>query len=125
VPLWFARGLRRGIVTTRYPACLDPSASSLPTPPAFRLQHLDRAVAARLSAVCPSRALRLEEWDGEEGMGRRAGGGVLVYDAGACTACGRCREAAPEAVTASGEFELATTSRARLVKRIPLLRGTE
>jgi len=39
---------------------------------------------------------------------------------GACTACGRCREAAPGAVTASGEFELAATARGHLVKRIPL-----
>ena len=36
MPLWFARGLRRGIVTTRYPARPDDSAASLPTPPAFR-----------------------------------------------------------------------------------------
>ena len=47
---------------------------------------------------------------------------MLIFDVGACTACGRCREAAPEAVTASGEFELAATARADLVKRIPLPR---
>ena len=34
--LWFIRGLRRGVVTTRYPARPDASAASLPTPPAFR-----------------------------------------------------------------------------------------
>jgi formate hydrogenlyase subunit 6/NADH:ubiquinone oxidoreductase subunit I len=59
--------------------------------------------------VCPSRALRRED-------------DTLIFDVGACTACGRCREAAPEAVTASGEFELAATERADLVKRIPLPR---
>ncbi len=110
MPLWFVRGLRRGVVTTRYPAHPDPSARDLPVPPAFLPQHLDRATADRLSAVCPSRALRRD-------------GDVLVYDAGACTACGRCREIAPEAVTSSGEFELAATDRAHLIKRIPLLRG--
>ena len=46
---------------------------------------------------------------------------VLVFDAGACTACGRCAEAAPHAVTSSGEFELAATARSALVKKIPLL----
>jgi formate hydrogenlyase subunit 6/NADH:ubiquinone oxidoreductase subunit I len=46
---------------------------------------------------------------------------VLIFDAGACTACGRCLEAAPEAVTPSGEFELAARDRGHLVKRIPLL----
>jgi formate hydrogenlyase subunit 6/NADH:ubiquinone oxidoreductase subunit I len=57
--------------------------------------------------ICPSRALTRSE-------------DVLVFDAGACTACGCCREHAPGAVIASGEFELATTTRQALVKRIPL-----
>jgi formate hydrogenlyase subunit 6/NADH:ubiquinone oxidoreductase subunit I len=108
MPLWFIRGLRRGVVTTHYPARPDPSAGHLPTPPAFRPQRLDRRLADRLCRVCPSQALHRD-------------GSVLVFDVGACTACGLCREAAPEAVTASGEFELAATNRAHLVKRIPLL----
>jgi formate hydrogenlyase subunit 6/NADH:ubiquinone oxidoreductase subunit I len=109
MPLWFIRGLRRGVVTTGYPARPDPSAAHLPTPPAFRPGRLDRRLADLLCGVCPSRALRRED-------------DVLVFDAGACTACGRCQEASPEAVTGSGEFELAATSRAHLVKRIPLRR---
>jgi formate hydrogenlyase subunit 6/NADH:ubiquinone oxidoreductase subunit I len=108
MPLWFARGLRRGIVTTRYPARPDPSAANLATPPAFHPQRLRGDLADRLCAVCPSRALRRED-------------DVLIFDVGACTACGRCREAAPEAVTTSGEFELAAAARAQLIKRIPLL----
>jgi formate hydrogenlyase subunit 6/NADH:ubiquinone oxidoreductase subunit I len=47
---------------------------------------------------------------------------TLIFDVGACTACGRCQDAAPGVATPSGEFELAATSRAHLVKRIPLLR---
>jgi formate hydrogenlyase subunit 6/NADH:ubiquinone oxidoreductase subunit I len=109
MPLWFVRGLRRGVVTTHYPARLEPSAVFLPTPPAFRPSHLDRRVADRLCEVCPSHALRREN-------------DVLIFDVGACTACGRCREAAPQAVATSGQFELAATSRASLVKHIPLLR---
>jgi hypothetical protein len=109
MPLWFARGLRRGVVTTRYPARSEPSAASLPTPPAFRAQFLSADLADRLGQVCPSRALRRED-------------DALIFDVGACTACGRCREAAPEAVTASGEFELSATARAGLVKSIPLPR---
>jgi formate hydrogenlyase subunit 6/NADH:ubiquinone oxidoreductase subunit I len=114
MPLWFIRGLRRGVVTTHYPARPDSSARHLPTPPAFRPWRLDRGLADRLCRVCPSRALHVAG-DGE------GGGDVLLFDVGACTACGLCREAAPEAVTASGEFELAATNRAHLVKRIPLL----
>jgi len=105
--LWFVRGLRRGVVTTRYPARPDASAAQLPTPPSFRRNALDRAVADRLAAICPSHALRVEP-------------DTLVFDVGACTACGRCQDAAPGAVARSGTFELAATSRDDLVKRIPL-----
>ena len=106
--LWFVRGLRRGVVTTRYPAKPDASAAQLPTPPLFRLAELDLETAGRLAAACPSLALRREP-------------GVLVFDAGACTASGRCQQVAPAAVVPSGVFELAATSRADLVKRIPLI----
>jgi hypothetical protein len=108
VPQWFIRGLRRGVVTTRYPAQPDPSADSLPTPPAFRPELLTREIADELVLICPSWALT------------RAGD-TMIFDAGACTACGRCREAEPDAVVASGAFELASTERSALVKRIPLL----
>ena len=110
MPLWFARGIRRGIVTTRYPARPDSSAADLPTPPAFRAGAIDAPLADRLASVCPSQALRRD-------------GAVLVFDVGRCTACGRCRDAAPQAVTASGEFELAATSRGHLVREIMLAPG--
>jgi ferredoxin len=108
MPQWFVRGLRRGVVTSRYPAHPDLSARLVPCPPAFRPETLTRGLADALVQVCPSWALT------------RAGD-VLVFDAGACTACGRCREHAPESVTSSGEFELAATDRSALVRRIPLL----
>jgi dissimilatory sulfite reductase (desulfoviridin) alpha/beta subunit len=110
MPFWFARGLRRGIVTTRYPARPDQSAAWLPTPPAFRPGQLTRQDADRMVAVCPGPALR-----------RR--GDTLVFDAGACTACGKCIEAAPHAASSSGEFELATTVRSALIKEIPIRGG--
>src|SRR5580692_4200122 len=116
MPLWFFRGLRRGVVTTHYPARPDASAATLPTPPAFRPRLLTRQVADRLVAVCPSNALSRQD-------------NVLVFDLGACTCCGRCAqaaaqaavEAAPDAITSSGQFELAATSRETLVKQIPIL----
>ena len=107
MPLWFARGLRRGVVTTRYPARPDGSAATLPTPPAFRPRKLTRELADVMISVCPGTALRRD-------------GDTLVFDAGACTACGRCALVAPYAVTPSGEFELAATDRAALVKAIPI-----
>jgi formate hydrogenlyase subunit 6/NADH:ubiquinone oxidoreductase subunit I len=108
VPLWFARGLRRGVVTTGYPARPDRSAASWPTPPAFRPRQLTREAAGRMIAACPGPALSRH-------------GDVLVFDVGACTACGRCARVAPDAVIVSGEFELAATSRSALVKQIPIL----
>jgi formate hydrogenlyase subunit 6/NADH:ubiquinone oxidoreductase subunit I len=107
MPLWFVRGLRRGVVTTRYPDRPDPSAAGLPTPPAFRPEALTRDVADRLVAICPSQALARD-------------GDTFTFDVGACTACGRCRDCAPDAVTVSGEFELAAIRRQALVRRIPL-----
>ena len=112
MPLWSVRGLRRGVVTTRYPARPDASAALLPTPPAFRPEALTRDLADRLVAACPSWALTRS-------------GDTLIFDVGACTACGRCRAEAPGAAVASGESELAATDRAHLVKRIPLLGGQD
>jgi ferredoxin-like protein FixX len=111
MPLWFIRGIRRGVVTTRYPGRADASAAALATPPSFRPSALTREVADELVMVCPSRALARNR-------------DVLVFDVGACTACGKCQEAAPDAVRVSGEFELAATDRAQLVKHIPLLGET-
>jgi ferredoxin len=108
MPLWFARGLRRGVVTTRYPARSDPSAASLPTPPAFRPRQLTVRAVDQMVAECPGTALS-----------RVAG--TLVFDVGACTACGRCARVAPHAVRPSGEFELASTARSALIKLIPIL----
>jgi formate hydrogenlyase subunit 6/NADH:ubiquinone oxidoreductase subunit I len=105
--LWFIRGLRRGVVTTRYPARPDESARFLPTPPAFRARALTRDTADRLAGTCPSGALRRD-------------GDTLVFDVGRCTACGRCAAEAPHAVTPSGAFELAATTRSVLIKTIPL-----
>jgi flavoprotein len=104
---WFLRGLRRGVVTTRYPTRVDPWAAQLPTPPAFRSELLTVELAERLAAACPSGALRRDGTD-------------LVLDLGGCSACGRCREVGGEVVVATGEFELATRERAALIKRIPI-----
>jgi ferredoxin len=107
MPLWFARGLRRGVVTTKYPARSDPSAASLPTPPAFRPGQLTVRAVDRMIAECPGTALsRVAD--------------TLVFDVGSCTACGRCARVAPQAVTPSGEFELAATARSALIKTIPI-----
>jgi ferredoxin len=104
---WFLRGLRKGVVTTRYPAEVDPWAALLPTPPVFDPRKLTASLADRLVELCPSTALGREDE-------------YLVLDLGACSACGRCLAVAGAAARASGLFELAATSRQQLVKRIPI-----
>ncbi len=105
--LWFLRGIRRGVVTTRYPRARDSWAEQLPTPPAFRSDLLTPELAARLADVCASGALRLQNGD-------------LLLDLGSCTGCGDCVAVGGETVVPSGEFELASRDRAALVKRIPI-----
>lgn len=107
--LWFLRGLRRRVVTTRYPARPEPSVRTLPSPPSFRAELLTESLVDKLVEICPSHALRREA-------------AVLVYDVGACTACTRCLEIAGPAAQSSGRVELAATAREQLVKRIPFSR---
>lgn len=105
--LWFLRGLRRGVVTTHYPAHPDASAQTLPSPPQFRANRITPSLADAMVAVCPSRALRRD-------------GTTLIFDVGACSACGRCLAVAGAAARPSHLVELAATSREQLVKHIPL-----
>jgi hypothetical protein len=107
---WFLRGLARHVVTTKYPAVLDPWSAALPTPPSFLPDRLTGEVVRSLVEHCPSAALHEE-------------GGELILDVGACTTCGTCQRVAPEAVRSSGVFELAAISSDHLVKRIPIEGG--
>ena len=104
---WFLRGLRRGVVTTRYPDRAEPSTAQLPSPPVFRTALLTPGLADELCHTCPSGALRRD-------------GDVLRYDVGACTCCGRCYPVAGDAARPSGEVELAATARDQLVKGLPI-----
>ena len=106
---WLWRGLRTGVVTTRYPdrhetmpagwrgvAVLDgarcrPEAT---TPPCV--------------AVCLSRALSMLDDEA---------GGHLALDEAACVACGLCVSVCPQhALSISPAFELAGRTRERLVQ---------
>jgi ferredoxin-like protein FixX len=105
--LWFFRGLRRGVVTTRYPNRSEPWAAELPSPPTFDPELVTDALADELVAACPTGALR------------RAGDELLL-DVGSCTACGICVAIGAPALAPSREWELATSDRTALVKRIPI-----
>jgi ferredoxin len=108
--LWFLRGIRRGVVTTRYPRRTEPWAQQLPSPPRFDGTKLTLGLAQRLAAGCDARALSVSD-------------GELLLDLGRCTGCGRCVELGGDAVEPSGWFELATHDRTALVKRVPIRGG--
>jgi len=101
---WFVRGVTRRRLTTRYPRAAE-------APPArFRARALldpdavDPRSAAACAAVCLPGAL------GADACGR------LRLDAGRCIACGLCVDACWDgSLTIDSGYELATTSRARLV----------
>jgi hypothetical protein len=105
--IWFLRGLRRGVVTTRYPRRIDPWTQDLPTPPAFHSARLKPELAQRLVQACPSGTLACEDDE-------------LIVDLGRCTGCGRCVAVGEGAVAPSGEFELASCDRRALVKRVAI-----
>ncbi|MGH2893942.1 MAG: hypothetical protein ACRDPM_11865 [Solirubrobacteraceae bacterium] len=107
---WFYRGLRRGIVTTRYPRVVDEWARQLPSPPAFHSARLTVELVDRLIEACGSGALSRADRE-------------LVLDLGRCTACGRCIELSDGAAEASGAPLLASPSRQELIKAVPIRGG--
>jgi Ni,Fe-hydrogenase III small subunit/ferredoxin len=101
---WFLRGVAGRRLTTRYPRGAEPA------PPGFRARALldpteaNPQEAWRATQMCLPRALSLDHQD------------RLVLDAGRCIGCGLCVDASGDsAVTMDPGYELATTSRGRLV----------
>lgn len=107
---WFFRGLRRGIVTTRYPRVVDEWARQLPSPPVFHSARLTVELVDRLADACHSGALSRADRE-------------LVLDLGRCTACGHCIELSDGAARPSGEPLLASPSRQTLIKAVPIRGG--
>lgn len=107
---WFFRGLRRGVLTTRYPKGVDEWARALPSPPAFHSTRLTIALADRLAGACGAGALRRVDRE-------------LVIDLGRCTACGRCIELSDGAAEATGDPLLASPNRQELIKAVPIRGG--
>jgi Ni,Fe-hydrogenase III small subunit/ferredoxin len=81
VSLWVLRGLRDGVVTTRWPKKPDPYADGWRGPAVVR--DPVPAGLAGLSGLCPTRAITVTE-------------GTVRLDQGRCILCGRCVDARPD-----------------------------
>jgi Ni,Fe-hydrogenase III small subunit/ferredoxin len=76
VSIWVLRGLRDGVVTTRWPARPDPYADAW-RGPARPLDAPDSGSSAALTGLCPTGAITVT-------------GGTVRVDQGRCILCGRC-----------------------------------
>ncbi|MDR3034429.1 MAG: hypothetical protein LBV78_15170, partial [Kitasatospora sp.] len=81
--LWVFRGLRDGVLTTRWPARRDAYADEWRGPATVLAEG--HVAAGELDTLCPAGAI-----------GRRPDGGVSL-DQGRCIGCGRCVAARPDA----------------------------
>ncbi len=96
---WIARGLRRGIVTTRYPRRPEPA------PDGFRgrVEVIEAGGApAELESLCPTEAIRVAASD-------------ISLDRRRCILCGACVEAEPDRFRFVADYRTATRRRAALV----------
>jgi Ni,Fe-hydrogenase III small subunit/ferredoxin len=96
---WVLRGLREGVVTTRYPRRPDGYAASYRGVVALGGQG---DADERVVSVCPTGAISVED------------GGVRL-DRGRCILCGRCVEQHPDLFGFSPSFESSTLERRDLV----------
>ncbi len=100
---WIPRGLRDGVVTSRYPRRADGYG-----PDFFGHVEVapgsgdDREAVSAAAGACPTRAIALD-------------GGRVRLDRGRCVLCGRCVALAPDTFRADPGFETAAFSRRALV----------
>jgi Ni,Fe-hydrogenase III small subunit/ferredoxin len=89
--MWLLRGLRDGVITTRWPARPDPYAAAVRGPAtvldAYPADPGD-ADGERLDLLCPTGAISRAEGP--------AGNGSIRLDQGKCVQCGRCVAARPD-----------------------------
>ena len=96
---WFLRGLRRGVVTSRFPQRHDPYATSF----AGSVQPVEGAQYDQaLASLCPTGAIQ----PGPAGM---------VVDQGRCILCMRCTDARPDLIEIHRGSRTAQLARAAVV----------
>lgn len=109
---WALRGLRNGVLTTRYPSRPDPYGQAWRGGVAFRGDAAGVAHPPAAQLGCPTGALR----DGPAG---------LELDRGRCILCGRCVQAAPDLLEWRAGAEVAELRRDELRIPAPGAQGAE
>lgn len=99
---WIWRGLRTGVLTTRYPAQPDSMPAAYRGRPVIDQARLGDAAGAAAAAICPTQALAATPHG-------------LRLDLGRCVQCGLCAEACPDAIRMVPDVELATGKQDDLV----------
>lgn len=99
---WILRGLRDGIVTTRYPRRPDGYGAGFRGAVIMGASPSDNTKRDAVVAACPTDAISVS-------------GSHLLLDLGRCILCGRCTAIAPETFRFDPSFETSTTTRRQLV----------
>ena len=81
--MWALRGLRNGVLTTRWPARPDPYAAAGRGPATVLDERPAEVDTEQLERICPTGAIGLA-------------GGAVRLDQGRCVQCGRCVTARPD-----------------------------
>jgi ferredoxin len=102
--MWALRGLRNGVLTTRWPARPDQYAAATRGPATVLPGPAAAAVSpAEASRLCPARAITFDP------------AGRLRLDQGGCILCGRCVTARPDVFAWSAGPGSAALTRTGLV----------
>ncbi len=100
--MWALRGLRDGVLTTRWPARPDQYAAATRGPATITAAP-DRASRDDLAALCPAGAISADQ------------AGRVRVDQGSCILCGRCVQLRPDVFGWSAGPGIAALTRAGLV----------
>lgn len=99
---WISRGLRNGIVTSRYPRKADDLGAEFRGSVTVNRRVVSNGDAQRVIELCPSQAIALR-------------GDDLTLDRGACVLCGRCVQELPDVFQFSRSLETSSNVRHALV----------
>jgi Ni,Fe-hydrogenase III small subunit/ferredoxin len=107
---WIPRGIREGIVTSRYPREADGYGPEFRGSIAVSESSATTSELVDTVLACPTGAISLRD-------------GKAVLDRGACILCGRCTQVLPAVFQFSPNFEISTRQRDALV--VPDMRESD